>query len=956
MAKNIKGITIQIGAETTGLDKALKDINAKSRDINKELREVNKLLKFNPKDTEILSQKQKLLGDQIAATKEKLDRLKAAQDEVKRQYQAGEIDEGQYRAFQREVIETESKLKHYQKQLKDVNKEKNVFVQRLEAASNKLKEIGSKVQDVGKKMTLKVTTPIVALGGLATKSAIEFESAFAGVRKTVDATDAQLAELKKGIRNMSKEIPVSATAISEVAEAAGQLGIETDNVLSFTRTMIDLGEATNLSSEEAASSLAKFANITQMSQKEFDKLGSTIVALGNNLATTEADIVAMGMRLAGAGKQVGLTEAQILSFAGALSSVGIEAEAGGSAFSKVMIQMSLAAQNGTQMVKNFKVAMDSAGVTQKQVDDAMKKGGKTLDALAKKFGMTSKEFKDWQKEIDQNASALEDFAMVAGMSSEEFAKAFQEDAAGALKAFITGLQNTEDYGMSAIQVLENMGITEVRMRDALLRAASAGDVFTESLNIGTKAWEDNIALTNEAEQRYKTSEAKIAILKNTLNDLAITFGEHIAPIVTELAEKLKTLVEWFGNLSPETQKTILTVAGLAAAIGPLILIIGKIIAIIGTVTGVISTVSGAIAVVTTGAAAATPAVAGLASVFTALTGPVGIAIAAITAAIAVGVLLWKNWDKIKEFAGKLWDGIKDVFGKIGQWIGDTWNNVKNWTTEKWNNIKNAVSGTVDKIKTGISEKFNSIKNGISDSWEKAKTLTSNAWSAIKGKIQEHGGGIRGVIGTYMEGYKAVWNTGFNLMDKITGGKMSQIRDSIKNIAGNIGSALSGTWNNITSTASKAWENLKYNITHPIEFAKNTVKKAVDAILGFFRNLKIPEIKIPKIKLPAFKLEGKFSLAPPSVPKLSVKWHAKGGLLDGATLFGNIGNTLLGGGEAGNEGLVPLEGRHMYPLADAIAKRMNAKGNVTLNVYPQQLTPEELDRTFHYLNRRFGVSL
>ena len=253
MSKRIRGITIQIGAETTGLDKALKDVNSKTRDINKELRDVNKLLKFNPKDTELLSQKQKLLGDQIAATKEKLDRLKAAQDEVKRQYQAGEIDEGQYRAFQREIIETESKLKHYESQLKEVNREKNIFSQRIEDASKKLKDIGSKMQDVGKQLSMKVTAPIAAFGGVATKSAIDFESAFAGVRKTVDATDAELSELGKGIRDMAKEIPAAATEIAGVAEAAGQLGIETPNILAFTRTMIDLGEATNLTAEEGSS-------------------------------------------------------------------------------------------------------------------------------------------------------------------------------------------------------------------------------------------------------------------------------------------------------------------------------------------------------------------------------------------------------------------------------------------------------------------------------------------------------------------------------------------------------------------------------------------------------------------------------------------------------------------------------------------------------------------------------
>ena len=172
-------------------------------------------------------------------------------------------------------------------------------------------------------------------------TSIDFESAFAGVRKTVDATEEEFAALSEGIRGMTKEIPASAVEISKVAEAAGQLGIEKEAILGFTRTMIDLGESTNLSADQAATALARLANITQMPQTEFGRLGSTVVALGNNLATTEAEIVEMGLRLAGAGKQVGMTEAEILSLAGALSSVGVEAQAGGSAFSRVMAQCNL---------------------------------------------------------------------------------------------------------------------------------------------------------------------------------------------------------------------------------------------------------------------------------------------------------------------------------------------------------------------------------------------------------------------------------------------------------------------------------------------------------------------------------------------------------------------------------------------------------------------------------------
>lgn len=316
-----------------------------------------------------------------------------------------------------------------------------------------------------------VSAALVAAGGVAVKTGIDFESAFAGVKKTVDAPNEVIEQLRQSLINMSKEMPQSASELAGIAEAAGQLGIETQNIENFTKTMAQLGDATNMIATEAADSLARFANITGMSQEDFDRLGSTIVALGNNLATTESEITEMGMRLAGAGHQVGMSESQIMSFAAALSSVGINAEAGGSAFSSVMAKMQLATEKG--------------------------------------------------------GDELREFADVAGMSSQEFKTAFEKDAAGAIIAFIDGLSKCESQGKSAIGVLDNMGITEITQRDALLRAAGAADVFTDALNIGTSAWQDNTDLANEAAQRYETLESKLDMMKNSAAALGIQFKDSI---------------------------------------------------------------------------------------------------------------------------------------------------------------------------------------------------------------------------------------------------------------------------------------------------------------------------------------------------------------------------------------------------------------------------------------------
>ena len=332
----------------------------------------------------------------------------------------------------------------------------------------------SKISAIGAGVTKSILgagAAMTAIGTYATKMSIDFESAFAGVRKTVDATDKEFDVLRQSIIDMSKELPSSASNIAGVAEAAGQLGIEKDKIIKFTRTMVDLGEATNLTSEQAATALARFSNIVGMSQNNFDKLGSVIVALGNNLATTESEIVEMGLRLAGTGKQIGLSESQILSLAGAMSSVGINAEAGGSSMSRVLQKIN------TQVLS----------------------GGKNLSK----------------------------FAAIAGMSASSFADAWKSDPQKAMIAFVKGLDKIKKSGGDVTSVLKELKMSSVQEVDTLLRLAGASDVLENSFTIGNSAWKENIALANEAAQRYGTTESKLRILKNTVDSLAIGVGDNL---------------------------------------------------------------------------------------------------------------------------------------------------------------------------------------------------------------------------------------------------------------------------------------------------------------------------------------------------------------------------------------------------------------------------------------------
>lgn len=353
----------------------------------------------------------------------------------------------------------------------------------------------------------------------ATKESIDFESSFTGVRKTVDASEAEFAALSAQIRQMSKDIPVNVNELNKIGEAAGQLGIKKEAIADFIHTMADIGVSTNLSADRAADALARLANITQMPQDQFRNLGSTVVALGNHLAATETDIVEMGLRLAGAGHTIGLTEAQILALAGALSSVGIDAEAGGTAFSKVMVDMA--------------------------------------DAVA---GST--------KEARQR---LADMAQVMGITTDQFKKRFKEDAAGALVDFVESLGKLQKAGGDIFGTLETLGMSEIRQRDALLRAAGAGDLFRESLEIGSRAWEENNALTAEAAKRYETTESKIGIAENTIRDMAITVGgpfkDAFGELVGAMADALKGEDDQVAKLTGEFAPAI---KGAADELKPLI--------------------------------------------------------------------------------------------------------------------------------------------------------------------------------------------------------------------------------------------------------------------------------------------------------------------------------------------------------------------------------------------------
>lgn len=393
--------------------------------------------------------------------------------------------------------------------------------------SKDFRTFGQQASAVGQALTKALTVPLLGLGAGAIKAASDFESSFAGVRKTVNATEPEFAKLAQGLRNMAKEVPINVNELNKVAEAAGQLGIKREDILQFTRTMADLGVTTNLTADQAATATAQFQNIFGAAGKDVDRFGATLVALGNSGASTEKDILDMGLRIAGAGHQVGLTQGQVLAFASSLASVGINAEAGGSAISRVFLK----------------------------INDAVASGG----------------------------GALAEFARIAGMTSGEFKEAFERDAATATTAFISGLARLKSEGENVNATIEGVVGKNIILKDTLLRASGAGDLLTDSLKLQATAWSENSALTKEAAERYKTFASQAQLLWAELRDVGITLGTALLPVMRDLMtltrpviQGLTEMAEWFAKLPEPVRLVSVGMVGLFAAIGPSLWMLGSV--------------------------------------------------------------------------------------------------------------------------------------------------------------------------------------------------------------------------------------------------------------------------------------------------------------------------------------------------------------------------------------------
>lgn len=386
---------------------------------------------------------------------------------------------------------------------------------------------GQRMQDMGDSLTRNVTVPIVAGAAVAVQAATDLDTAFTNVRKTVDMDAESLEALKQGAIEMSKTQPVSAEDILNAEALGGQLGIANENLEDFARVVSGLDIATDMELEDAAMNLAQFANIVGMDQSNMERYGSTIVALGNNFATTESAVSDMAMRVAAAGHQVGMSEADILGLSTALTSMGISAEAGGTAISTIMSQI--------------------------------------------------------DKDVATGSEGLSTWAETAGMSADEFAAAWRGDPVEALSAVLTGMDGAVESGGNMAVMLEDLGITSLRQTDTMKRLASNSTLLGDAVDMANQAWEENSALQAEVDNRNDSLASKFQVLQNRAHAVAAEVGEPLADALLEALEAAEPLIHGvedaaraFAEADEGTQRMVVSMVAAAAAAGPLLSVTGRL--------------------------------------------------------------------------------------------------------------------------------------------------------------------------------------------------------------------------------------------------------------------------------------------------------------------------------------------------------------------------------------------
>lgn len=812
MANRIKGITVEIGGDTTKLQTALKGVNSSIKDTQSQLRDVEKLLKLDPGNTELLAQKHRLLGEAVAGTKEKLETLKTAAEQANTALANGEITQDQYDALQREIIETEQRLKELENQAN----QSATAVQKIAATGEKLKTVGDNISSAGQKL-LPVTAGVTALGTAAVSTAANFESSMSQVQATMGITKDSMSTvngesvntmdtLSALAKKMGSETAFSARECAEALNYLALAGYDTQQMCDTLPTVLNLAAAGGIDLAAASDMVTDAMSALGMG---VDEAGTMVDQMAKTASTTNTSVAQLGegiLTIGATAKTVKGGTAELNTALGILANNGIKGAEGGTHLRNVILSL----QNPT----------DKAAACMEQL------GVDVYDS-------------------EGNMRSLND---------------------------ILGDLNTSMDGMTAAEKSNIIGQifnkTDLSSVNALL--ANTGDTWDD---LQQSIIDSGGAAQQMADTQLDNLQGQITILKSALEGLAISFGELLMPAIKMIVGWVQQFVDWLNGMDEGTKKVVTTIALLAAALGPVLIVIGKVVSAVGTIMTIVPKVAGVINTVKTAFAALNT---------TMLANPIFLIIAAITALVAAFIYLWNTnedfrqfwinlWENVKEVAIAVWEAIKNFFTAAWEAISSTakavWNGIKDFFSGLWEGIKTIFTTVVEAIKAVVTTYFNiyktiittvlnAIKTVFTTVWNGIKTVVTTvvtaiqtfittAWNAIKNTVTTVLNAIKTVITTVWNGIKTAVTTVVNAIKNVISTVWNGIKNTISTVVNGIKNTVSTVFNNIKSSISGTMGNIvsviKNGFNNAISFITSLPSKALqwgkDIIMGIVNGIK-----------------------------------------------------------------------------------------------------------------------
>lgn len=946
MGNRIKGITVEIGGDTTGLDKALRGVNSSITKTQSALNDVNKLLKLDPSNTVLVAQKQQLLSQAVSQTSDKLEALESAQEQVTAAFQRGDIGQDKYQAFQREIEETRGKLNQYKNDLSSLQTEQDRLSSNTARLEKLFSSTGTQVDDYADVLGSKLVSAIK--NGTANsdqmKTAIEKigKSATGGkadIRQLTDALDT--VDDGEAIRNLIEELKQAGDAAQDTAEDVGQIAentkgaalMQTADQLSAVGDKIqDIGTKAIDAYSETENAVTKvnayFGETGQAAEESANVIKSVYSDGVGESMDSVADAVLMVKKNLGDLSETDLTN--LTQQAITLDELyGIDMNETLRGVNSLMQQYGLTAQE----------AMDYIVVGTQNGLDKTSELGDNLSEYAGKFSQAGYSASEYFQLLDNGLkNGAYNLDKVNDAINEVTTRLVDGTIGESIGSFSTKTQELftswQNGGATQKQVIDSI-VADIgnctNQQEALNLAALAFGTMAEDGNLKfitslTSVGSTYDSVKGSAQGMFDATTTPMQQMESNtrkLQQALVPLGEKLAElanaILPPLVSVITTIGGWFERLPGPVQNFVI--------------ILGALLAAFTALTPVIAAISVAMGALNVSML------------------PIIAVIAAVAAAIAGIIAIIQNWGAITQWFGELWNtictGIGAMVDSLKAWFSNLWTHLQSvWEgicnvvqtavmllgsiiqgaidiitlpfQMIWENCKGIVSSVWEDIKSVVSSAIHAVSSTISSVMGAIKNVISTVWNAISSKVSSVLNAIKTTVSTIFNAVKSVASSVWNGIKSVISSVVDGIKSKVSSVFNGVKSTVTSIFNGIKSTAASVWNGIKDAIIKPVEAAKNAVKGIIDKITGFFSGMKL---ELPKIKLPHFKISGKLSLSPPSVPHLSIDWYKEGGILTKPTVFGMNGSSLMAGGEAGKEAVLPLKGFYDQ-LEHILSSRMN----------------------------------